>query len=208
MFKTKVKICGITNYKDAKICIDAGADALGFVFYKNSKRYITPIKAKEIIKKIPPFISKVGVFVNENFENIIEIANLIKIDYIQLHGYETPEFCKKISNYYPVIKAILIKDENDLKQFKIYKKYVNFLLDTKTESFGGSGKSFNWNLILNYKEKIGNFILSGGLNKDNIVDAIKLLNPYAVDISSGVEKSAGKKDKRKVEEFISIVKSL
>ena len=208
MFKTKVKICGITNYKDAKICIDAGADALGFVFYKNSKRYITPIKAKEIIRKIPPFISKVGVFVNENFENIIEIANLIKIDYIQLHGYETPEFCKKISNYYPVIKAILIKDENDLKQFKIYKKYVNFLLDTKTESFGGSGKSFNWNLILNYKEKIGNFILSGGLNKDNIVDAIKLLNPYAVDISSGVEKSAGKKDKRKVEEFISIVKSL
>jgi phosphoribosylanthranilate isomerase len=208
MFKTKVKICGITNYNDAKICIDAGADALGFVFYKNSKRYITPIKAKEIIKKIPPFISKVGVFVNENFENIIEIANLIKIDYIQLHGYETPEFCKKISNYYPVIKAILIKDENDLKQFKIYKKYVNFLLDTKTESFGGSGKSFNWNLILNYKEKIGNFILSGGLNKDNIVDAIKLLNPYAVDISSGVEKSAGKKDKRKVEEFISIVKSL
>jgi len=208
MFKTKVKICGITNYKDAKICIDAGADALGFVFYKNSKRYITPIKAKEIIRKIPPFISKVGVFVNENFENIIEIANLIKIDYIQLHGYETPEFCKKISNYYPVIKAILIKDENDLKQFKIYKKYVNFLLDTKSESFGGSGKSFNWNLILNYKEKIGNFILSGGLNKDNIVDAIKLLNPYAVDISSGVEKSAGKKDKRKVEEFISIVKSL
>jgi phosphoribosylanthranilate isomerase len=208
MFKTKVKICGITNYKDAKICIDAGADALGFVFYKNSKRYITPIKAKEIIKKIPPFISKVGVFVNENFENIIEIANLIKIDYVQLHGYETPEFCKKISNYYPVIKAILIKDENDLKQFKIYKKYVNFLLDTKTESFGGSGKSFNWNLILNYKEKIGNFILSGGLNKDNIVDAIKLLNPYDVYISSGVEKSVGKKDKRKVEEFISIVKSL
>lgn len=205
---TRVKICGITNYSDAKASVDFGADAIGFIFYKKSKRYIKPIEAKKIINKLPPFFVKVGVFVNENYEVILKIASNLKLNAIQLHGSENLSFCKKISKYFSVIKAIPIEKIDDPLAGLKYKNYATILFDTKTKNFGGSGKTFDWNIILKYKNKFENFILSGGLNLENVEYAIKLLKPYAVDVSSGVESQIGVKDHKKLKKFIEIVKAI
>lgn len=200
---TKVKICGITNLDDAIYAAECGADALGFIFYPKSPRFIEITKAKEIISKLPPFITTVGVFVNESIEDIVNTIHECNINMVQLHGDETPNYCSKL----PVktIKAIRVKGEDSLKKMTEYKTST-FLLDAYSEdSYGGSGKVFNWNLAIKAKG-YGRIILSGGLTPDNVREAIEKVKPYGVDVSSGVEEREGKKDRKMVKEFIRIIK--
>ena len=201
----KVKICGITNLDDAMAATDFGADALGFVFFKKSPRYISPANAKKIIKRLPPFISTVGVFVNENKKNIEKIVLQTGINIIQLHGDETPKACNLSK---PVIKAIRVKSIETLELVSKYKDKVSvFLLDTYTpEVFGGSGQVFNWDIAVEAK-KFGRVILSGGLSTENIEKAARLVNPYAVDVSIGCEAEKGKKNHLKMKLFIEKAKS-
>lgn len=202
----KVKICGITNLDDAMAAADFGADALGFVFFKKSPRYISPANAKKIIKKLPPFISTLGIFVNENKKNIEKIVLQTGINIIQLHGDETPKACNLSK---PVIKAIRVKSIENLELVSKYKDMVSaFLLDTYTpEVFGGSGQIFNWDIAVEAKQ-FGRVILAGGLTPANIEKAVRLVHPYAVDVSSGVEAEKGKKDHRKMKFFIERAKGI
>lgn len=192
----KVKVCGITNIDDAKLCIDCGADALGFIFYKKSKRYIEPDNAKKIIDKLSFFVSKVGVFVNENFENVNSTAKNIGLNAVQLHGDESLDYCEKINH--PVIKAIRV-DEKLNENLKKYSNYT-ILLDSKDNGeYGGTGKQFDWELIPEfYRDKI---ILAGGVSEENIDYIFNRIKPQAVDLSSSLEKAPGIKDHAKVKSF-------
>jgi len=202
----KVKICGITNLDDAMAAADFGANALGFVFFKNSPRYISPANAKKIIKKLPPFISTVGVFVNENKNTIEKIVLQTEINIIQLHGEEPPKACSLSK---PAIKAIRVKSVDSLEVISKYKDTVSaFLLDTYTpEVFGGTGQIFNWDIAAEAK-KFGRVILAGGLTPENIEKAVRLVHPYAVDVSSGVEAKKGRKDHKKMKLFIERAKGI
>lgn len=199
----KVKICGITNREDALAAVDAGADALGFVFYRGSPRYVVPDIAKDIVKSLPPFVTTVGVFVDETEEEIERIIRHAAIDVAQFHGHEMPEACTIWSR---AIKAIRVKELIDLEPLKHYRVSA-FLLDTYTsESFGGTGQIFNWDIAVAAKE-FGKIILSGGLSPDNIEKAVRWVKPYAVDVSSGVEEDKGKKDHKKIRLFIEKAKA-
>jgi phosphoribosylanthranilate isomerase len=193
----KVKTCGITNLEDALLCESAGADALGFIFYKKSKRYIEPDSAKEIIKHLSPFTMKVGVFVNNSPDMINAIAADLCLNAVQLHGEESPGTVRKIN--FPVIKSFRI---NNLFDFSILEQYSDayFLFDTYSDvEYGGTGKTFNWEIIPHaLKDKI---ILAGGISIDNIEDIFYKLKPAAVDLSSSLESRPGKKDTKKVKEF-------
>lgn len=195
----RVKICGITNLEDAMAAIDFGADALGFVFFKGSPRCITLQQAEAIICKLPPFVTTVGVFVNETPE-IIRSSISAGIDVIQLHGEERPEACQFSRRS---IKAIRIKSIDSLEPLKTFKNLVSgFLLDAYTaDALGGTGQKFNWDIAVEAKQ-FGRIILAGGLTPDNIRDAIVHVKPYGVDVSSGVEQKKGKKDHQKVKLFI------
>lgn len=194
----KVKICGITGLTTAIAAVDYGADALGFVFAE-SKRKITEVKAKEIITHLPREILKVGVFVNEAKEKIEEVASSVGLTHVQLHGDETPAFCESLS--YPVIKAISIYDEKSLKSIENYKCEYVLIDGPKGQYRGGNGLSFDWNCISAGDLKDKKVILAGGLHEENVEEAIKLIKPYMVDVSSGVE-SEGKKDLNKIQSFI------
>ncbi len=208
MLPVRVKVCGITNRADALECVKAGAHALGFIFFEKSPRYITPKDAQEIIKSLPPFVSKVGVFVNEDPKKIEQIKEYCQLDYIQLHGDEEVDICdlfKGIS-----IKAFRVKDESIFKEIDHYVPYVQgILLDTWSKSeYGGTGKSFNWDLAKKAKETFQiPLILAGGLSPENIKDAIDSVSPYGVDVSSGLEKFPGKKDHRLIKEFFHKINS-
>jgi len=200
----KIKICGITNYEDAKICSDLGADALGFIFYKGSKRYINPSDAISIIKLLPAFIVKVGVFVNEDINYVNSISSYLKLNMIQLHGNENIKYCDSIK--LPTIKSFGI---NDGFNFEILEQFLEhyILLDKyDAENFGGTGKNFNWGLIP--RNILENIILSGGITSSNITNIFNDIKPSAVDLSSSVEVSPGKKDKEKLIDFFSIANSL
>lgn len=200
----KVKICGITNLEDAFAAVDYGADALGFVFYKGSPRYISPETAKEIIRQLPPFITTVGVFVDEPTSNIEDILKSVPLDVVQFHGHESPEACMLFRRG---IKAIRVKELSDLEPLKRYTVSA-FLLDTYTpESLGGTGQIFNWDIAVAAKQ-FGKIILAGGLNPENIEKAIRWVRPYAVDVSSGIEKEKGKKDLKRMKLFIEKAKAL
>lgn len=202
--KVKVKICGITNLEDALAAANYGADALGFVFYKGSPRYISPEAAREIIRQLPPLITTVGVFVDETPERIEEILRHVPIDVAQLHGHEPPELCILSRR---VIKAIRVKELSDLEPLKKYRVSA-YLLDTYTpESLGGTGQIFNWDIAVAAKE-FGKVILAGGLNPENIERAIRWVRPYGVDVSSGVEEEKGKKDLKRMRLFIERAKAL
>jgi len=202
----KVKICGITNLDDAMAAADFGVDALGFVFFKKSPRYISPGNAKKIIKKLPPLISTVGVFVNEDKNTIKKTVSQAGIDIIQLHGDETPKACNLSK---PAIKAIRVKSLDSLEIISKYRDKVSaFLLDTYTpELFGGTGQVFNWDIAVEAKQ-FGRVILAGGLTPANIEKAVRLVHPYAVDVSSGVEAEKGKKDHLKMKLFIERAKRI
>lgn len=195
----KVKICGITNLEDAQAAAEAGADALGFVFYPDSPRFIDPGNARAIIAKLPVFITSVGVFVDESEDLIRRIIREGGIQILQFHGSESPVLCTRFRE--KVIKAIRIKDEESISEMQMY-DVDTFLLDTYLDcSKGGTGKTFNWKYAEMAKEN-GRIILSGGLNPSNIGDAVRKLKPYGVDVSSGVEISPGKKDHDKIREFV------
>ena len=199
-----VKICGITTYEDAEIAVNYGASAIGMIFYEGSPRYIYPDKVEEWISAIPERVKKVGVFVNEKRKNIKTIVEKLNLDYIQLHGDESPEYCDKI--IIPIIKAFHVGTDFDpavLGKFQVHA----FLFDTYQEGKpGGTGRSFNWDLISDLKTDIP-IILSGGLNPDNINEGIETVQPSAVDISSGVESEPGIKDKVKVEKLFNAIEN-
>ncbi len=201
----KVKICGITNLEDAKASINAGCDALGFVFYKKSPRYITPQKVNDIIKHLPPNIIKMGVFVNAQEKAVKRIAKLCGLDILQFHGDESSGFCQRFKNY-RIIKAFRVKDKIDLEKILKYKIFA-YLFDTSVKSkFGGTGKKFNWELLYYLKNIKQPIFLSGGLNYKNIKGAIESVQPDWVDVSSAVEIRPGKKNHKKVREFVRAVK--
>jgi len=201
---TEIKICGITNLDDAFVVAESGADALGFIFYPKSPRHVSPEKAKEIIENLPCEITRVGVFVNHRAEEVKEIIEFCGLNLVQLHGNETPGYCRQFTSSI-VIKAFSPRTENDLQILKDYPVRA-VLLDTYDPGlYGGTGKTSNWELASKIKESHP-LILSGGLNIDNIRDAVEIVSPHAVDINSGVESSPGKKDHNKVREIIEIVR--
>jgi phosphoribosylanthranilate isomerase len=203
---TKIKICGITNLEDALQALELGADALGFVFAP-SPRKILPEEAKKIIEKLPPLVVKVGVFVNQDRPWVKEQISRCNLDLLQLHGEETPEYCL-FFHPLPVVKSFRIKDESSLEQIPPYLSAVKaFLLDTAGEGKpGGTGKVFRWELALEVQKLGKPVILAGGLNPENVRAAITMVRPYAVDVSSGVETSPGKKDYNKLRQFIQQVR--
>jgi phosphoribosylanthranilate isomerase len=198
---TKIKVCGITSKTDAWMCIDAGVDALGFVFVDESPRKVEPQEAQRIINDLPPFVITVGVFVNKPEEEVTKIANLCKLDILQLHGDETPDYCTKFNR--KVIKAFRIRSSDDIKPMSEY-KVSGFLLDSyEEERAGGTGRTFEWS-IAQEATKYGPIILAGGLTPENVNRAISIVRPYAVDVSTGVEEkdTPGKKNQGKLTEFI------
>ena len=196
----KIKICGITNIEDALNASLLGADALGFVFVGKSPRYITPLNTSIIIDALPPFISKVGLFVNPSKEEVEDAIRVAKFDLLQFHGDENEEFCNQFN--LPYIKAISVKSEVNLVEYETnYNSASALLLDTYSEKArGGTGTTFDWNLIPAEESKP--LIIAGGLNNENITDLLWHTTPYAVDVSGGVEVLKGKKDYKKMENFI------
>jgi phosphoribosylanthranilate isomerase len=200
----KIKICGITNLDDALAAAEAGADALGFNFYKKSPRYIEPGKATEIIRQLPPFVVPVALVVNEHEEKIRDIQFTTGIKVLQFQGDESPEFCERFS---PVIKVFQVKDRESLKHMAHYRVSA-YLLDSYKEGLrGGTGTVFDWHLAVVAKT-IGKIILAGGLTPENVGGAVKLVQPYGVDVASGVEKDKDKriKDHVKMRKFIKEVR--
>ena len=196
-----IKICGITEVNDAVKIAELGVNALGFIFYPKSKRYISPDKAKEIIDCLPPFINTVGVFVNEKKESVIDVLNRCPIDILQFHGDETPEYCRQFDRR--IIKAFRVNKDFSFDGFFKFPASA-FLLDSfATGEYGGTGVVFDWDVAVKAK-KYGKIILSGGLNPENLSSAVAKVNPYGVDISSGVEIKHGKKDISKVKEIVKI----
>lgn len=203
MNSVKVKICGITNESDATAAVHAGADALGFIFYEGSPRYIKPERAAKIVARLPPFVITVGVFVNMPTEVIQEVQGTTGIHVVQLHGDESPEFCKKLDG--PVIKALRVRDESWRIEAETYPVSA-LLLDTFVETqYGGTGKTFDWKLVKNSPYRI---ILSGGLNPGNLAKAARIVRPYGIDTGSGVELEPGLKDHKKMEEFLETARGL
>jgi len=203
---TKIKICGITNLEDANAAADLGADALGFIFVPDTPRYIEPQTASRIIRELPPFITRVGVFADASPEEIHKTIQTCGLNAIQLHGSETPEYCREIKCA-KVIKAFRVKDRNSL--FPIPEYQVDaYLLDTYVKGKkGGTGETFNWELAKEAKP-YGRIIIAGGLTPENVAAAIQNVQPYAVDVSSGVEARPGKKDHAKIRAFIENVRLL
>jgi len=205
MMITKVKICGITNYEDAVAAMDMGADLLGFNFYSKSPRYIEPAKAAEIIKRLPAFIDVSGVFVNSTLEEIREIAGLCQLDWIQLHGDETTDFCKWLAyDSVKTMKALRVKDVADLQRVDNYFTDA-VLLDTyNTERYGGTGLTFDWNIIGHVAKRV---FLAGGITPENAAIAVGL-GVYGIDVCSGVEASPGKKDHGKMKALFDSIRHL
>ena len=200
---TKVKICGIKTLSDAKFAVDYGADAIGFVFAE-SIRNVNKEKARAIVQKLPPFVTTVGLFVNDTAENIEAICRFCGLDAIQLHGNERPGLLNKLKDF-KTIKAFRIQNEKDILPIKKYKPDA-ILLDGYSENkMGGTGTSFDWKIVKNIRTSIP-IIVAGGLTPLNVSRAIRVVNPYAVDVSSGVESSPGKKDKKLIKKFIDAVK--
>lgn len=196
----RVKICGLTNLEDALLAVEAGADALGFVFAPSPRR-ITPQEARRICLELPPFVVRVGVFVDAPLEEVRAVADFCGLDAVQLHGNEPPEYCREVGRR--VIKAVRVKDYLDPDSLNHYPVQA-FLLDAYVPGqAGGTGKSFNWELVAGL-EFPRPFILAGGLTPFNVARAVALVRPYGVDVSSGVERDGqpGRKDPQKVKLFI------
>jgi phosphoribosylanthranilate isomerase len=199
---TRIKVCGITRLEDALVASRLGVDAVGFVFYPKSPRYIDPDKAAAIIRQLPPFVSAVGLFVNPTQDLIAEVLQKVPLGVIQLHGDESPAFCK--AQRRRVVKAIAISGEEDLKRASKYD--CPLLLDAKAPQgvYGGTGTSFDWSLLDGFTHNHP-LILAGGLNASNIEEALSVRQWFAVDVSSGVEVSPGIKDDTKLCDFVARV---
>jgi phosphoribosylanthranilate isomerase len=203
----KVKICGITNWADAKAAVEAGANLLGFNFYRKSPRYISPVTAARIIGRLPKRVRTVGVFVNEPEESILATARRAGLDELQLHGDESPAVVERLSVEFPVIKAIRVRGPLRASQLEKFGKADAILLDGfDAKQYGGTGKTFDWRLVRRAGLQTRLF-LAGGLNVGNVQEAIAVSQPYAVDACSGVEARPGKKDARLLEGFVQAAKS-
>lgn len=197
---TKVKICGITNLEDALLSAKLGADALGFNFYRKSPRYIVPEKAREIIEQLPEKILKVGVFVNEDLNKIVKIAQIAKLDALQLHGEETPEYARELKQKtnLEIIKAFRVSPEFKLEDVLQYETDAILLDAYSPKEHGGTGETFDWEIAKKVQEIFPKMYLAGGISKDNVRSAIYHVYPFAVDACSRIEIEKGKKDKIKL----------
>ena len=198
----QVKICGITNMEDALCAAENGAAAVGFIFHPPSPRYIDPQKAAEIIDRLPQHLVKVGVFVNPKEHAVRRIYEDCRLDMIQLHGDESPEFCRQFPGD-RIIKALELKNEEDLKKAVLYDVAAILVDNRQAGLYGGTGKTSNWMLARQISQPL---ILSGGLKEENILDALRAASPAALDVNSGVESSPGKKDHVKIARIMQIIK--
>jgi phosphoribosylanthranilate isomerase len=204
MNRVRVKICGVRGLEEAEAAIEYGADVLGFNFWPKSARYIEPETARSIIEKLSPLVSCIGVFVNEEPERIIEIASQTGLNAVQLHGDETPQYCEQLRSL-KLIKAFRVSEDFDLSQIKNYQA-SSVLLDAKVKNnYGGTGEQFDWRIAVEAK-RFAPIILAGGLNAENVSEAISFVRPMAVDVCSGVEAEPGRKDISRIREFMSVVK--
>ena len=198
--RTKIKICGITNSKNALDAVDLGVDALGFVFFGESPRYIEPKKARKIINLLPLFVLRVGLFVNASKEEVLSAISDSSVNVLQFHGDEDEQFCNQFN--LPYIKAISFQDGVNLLEYcKLFTSSSAILIDTYSENMrGGTGKTFNWDLLP--KELPLPLIVAGGLDSGNVSSLINSINPYGVDVSGGVESDKGIKDYTMMKNFV------
>jgi len=204
--RTRIKVCGITRPEDAVAAVEAGVDGLGFIFVEKSPRNIDPEQAREIIRLLPPFVDAVGVFVDAEATVVEEIAHYCRLTLVQLHGNESPGYCRNLP--FSVVKAFRIGADFDGTAFGPYEDSVRgFLLDTYHKDMeGGTGETFDWALVQQL-EPARPVILAGGLNPENAAAAIERVRPYAVDVNSGVESAPGRKDSVRLEQFIRQVRA-
>ncbi len=201
-----VKICGITNWDDAKLAMDAGADALGFNFYAKSPRRIAASRAKEIIRHMPSRVTAVGVFVNASAKEIMSIARSANLGALQLHGEESPATVERLAREYPVIKAFRVGPRFRARELKKYPSAVGFLLDGyDVERRGGTGKRFDWR-VARAAKRYGPVIVAGGLRSENVAEAIRQVKPFGLDVCSGIEERPGRKDPKKVKRLMAAVR--
>ncbi len=216
MARTRVKICGLTRPQDVDAAVAAGADALGFVFYPNSPRYVTPAVAAQLIARLPPFVAAVGLFVNADAEQVAEVLAQAPLALLQFHGDESREYCCAVAERLrrPFLRAVRIGAAGvlaapDLLEYEtsyraVSRWFAGLLLDAHADGYGGSGKVFDWSLIP--EELAPRVVLSGGLSASNAIDAVRRVRPYALDVSSGVEQSKGIKDAARIRAFIEAVR--
>jgi phosphoribosylanthranilate isomerase len=202
----KVKICGITNTADALCAVETGADALGFMFYDQSPRSVSLPTAVEIIRQLPAFVVKVGVFVNAPNDFVLRAIGDCGLNLLQFHGDEPPEYCLQFGLM--CMKAFRIRDAESLKALPQYQTDAWLLDAYALDKFGGTGETFNWELAIEANKMGRPIFLAGGLTPENVAEAVRKVQPYAVDVSSGVEASPGKKDRAKVCEFIHVAKNV
>lgn len=201
---TRVKFCGLTREEDVDCAVKAGVHALGFMLYDKSKRYVSVERAGELARRVPPFVSRVGVMVNPSLEEVQSAVQVGGMDCIQLHGDESPDFIAKIE--VPVIKAFRIRDRESLKILSDFSGARAWLLDSYAPGeLGGTGHSFNWGLLSELSGSTVPVILAGGLSPDNIFDAVRTVQPYGVDVSSGIESAPGIKCHSRINEFMAEV---
>jgi phosphoribosylanthranilate isomerase len=215
MHRTRTKICGITREEDLRAAVALGADALGFVFYPKSPRYLTPEQFAALGAAVPPYVSSVALFVNASVEEVRAVVEAAPVALLQFHGDETPEACAAIaaSVKRPFVRAYRVKPDTtpfELLECELAYRaaspwFSSLLLDTHVDAYGGAGKVFDWSVIP--KELAPRVVLSGGLSVQNAIEAIARVRPYAVDISSGVEAAKGIKDARKIAGFIAAVRA-
>ena len=205
MLIVKVKICGITNYKDAAAAIDMGADLLGFNFYPESPRYVPVEKAAEIISQLPAFADVAGVFVNSSFEQIQQVIESCQLNWVQLHGNESPQFCQSfLSVNVKTMKALRIRGQSDIQKAENYFTDAILLDAFDPEKYGGTGITFDWNIIGHISKRI---FLAGGINPDNAARAVEL-GVYGIDVCSGIEAQPGKKDHKKMKKLFENIRHL
>ncbi|MCH2218958.1 MAG: phosphoribosylanthranilate isomerase [Dechloromonas sp.] len=201
--RTRIKICGLTREADVDAAVAAGADAIGFVLYPPSPRYVTPQRAAELARRIPPFVDVVGLFVNEAPAVVQAACDSLPINLLQFHGDEDADYCRQFSR--PWLRAARVRPGLDLVEFaRSFSEARGLLLDAFVEGYGGGGHVFDWTLIP--PGLPAHLVLSGGLNADNVGDAIRRVRPVAVDVSSGVEMSKGIKDHAKIAAFVAAVR--
>jgi phosphoribosylanthranilate isomerase len=201
--KTRIKMCGLTREEDVDAAIESGADAIGFVFYPPSPRFVSPQKAAQLAKRIPPFVDVVGLFVNESPELVLATCEQLPINILQFHGDESADYCRQFDR--PYLRAARVRPGLDLVEFgHSYSDARGLLLDAFVDGFGGGGHVFDWKLIP--PDLPGFLVLSGGLTEANVGEAIARVRPVAVDVSSGIEVSKGIKDHSKIAAFVAAVR--
>ena len=206
--RTRVKICGITRAQDACAAAEAGADAIGLVFYPPSPRYLSTERAVEIRDALPPFVQTVALFVNPDAAQVAQVIGRLRPSLLQFHGEETPQFCAQFGT--PYVKACRVRSgqsrEADLLEYlRPFSRAAAWLLDSHVAEYGGIGESFDWSLVPASRERP--LILSGGLSRENVADAIRRVRPWGVDVSSGVESAKGVKDPARIAAFIAEVRN-